>query len=65
MSIHAIARARKKVLEKINGSNVEQYSRVWYYASELLKAMPNGTVLVMTEDGEAEDVLVACCLGHH
>ncbi|XP_063943790.1 uncharacterized protein LOC135150742 [Daucus carota subsp. sativus] len=52
VSIYAIARAKRKALEKINGRHVEQYSRVWDYAQELLKAMPDSTVLVTTENAE-------------
>ncbi|XP_074383321.1 uncharacterized protein LOC141724920 [Apium graveolens] len=50
VSIYAIARAKRKALQKINGKHVEQYSRVWDYDNALLKAFPDSTVLVMTED---------------
>ncbi|XP_074327925.1 uncharacterized protein LOC141665838 [Apium graveolens] len=56
VSIYAIARAKRKALQTINGKHVEQYSRVWDYANALLKALPDSTVLVMTEDaGGAEE----------
>ncbi|XP_074364979.1 uncharacterized protein LOC141706040 [Apium graveolens] len=57
VSIYAIARAKRKVLRTINGKHVEQYSRVWDYANALLKALPDSTILVMTEDaGGTEEV---------
>ena len=55
VSIHAIGRAKRKALEKINGNYAEQYSKLWDYASELRKAMPGSTVPLMTEDGQAEE----------
>lgn len=50
VSIYAIARAKKMALQKIRGRHDEQYGQVWDYANELLKAMPDSTVLVMIED---------------
>ncbi|XP_074337570.1 uncharacterized protein LOC141674769 [Apium graveolens] len=52
VSVYAIARAKKKVLDNINGKHVDQYGRVWEYGEQILKVMPQSTVQIMTEDQE-------------
>lgn len=41
-------------LESINGKHMEQYSKLWDQVAQLKKVMPKSTILVMTEDGEAD-----------
>lgn len=55
VSVFAIGRAKRKALEKIRGKHVDQYAKLWDYGNELLKAMPDSTIQLMTEDQELED----------
>ncbi|WOG93543.1 hypothetical protein DCAR_0312829 [Daucus carota subsp. sativus] len=55
VSIFAIARAKRKALAKIKGQHVDQFGKVWEYGNELLKAMPDSTIQVMTEDQVLEN----------
>lgn len=41
---HVLRRAKRKCLRIINGTDDEQYGRLWDYKNELLKRNPNSTV---------------------
>lgn len=55
VSIFVIARAKRKALEKIYGNHVEQYEKLWDHGNELLKVIPDNTILIMTDDEELAD----------
>ena len=44
VSVFAIARAKRKALQNINGKHVDQYGRILEYGDQLLKVMPQSTV---------------------
>lgn len=41
---------KRKALAKINDNQVDQYGKAWEYENELLKVMPDSTILVMTKE---------------
>jgi hypothetical protein len=48
-------RARKKALELIEGSFVEQYGRIWDYCAEVRRTNPNTTMIMKTRPPTNED----------
>ena len=52
VSKHAVYRAKTRALMKINGTHEAQYARVWDYAYEIKKVLPESTVKILCEDPE-------------
>ncbi|KAL2249690.1 UNVERIFIED_CONTAM: hypothetical protein Sindi_2442700 [Sesamum indicum] len=48
-------RAKRKALEKLEGSPEYQYTRLWDYADEIRRTNPGSTVIVGTEDVGGEN----------
>ena len=48
---HILRKARKKCMKIINGTQEEQFQRLWDYKIELLKRNPNSTVEIEIDPG--------------
>lgn len=53
VSRHAVYRAKRKALLKINGTHQIQFEEVWNYGNELQRVMPDTTVKILTEEPDA------------
>ena len=49
---HVLRRAKRKCLKAINGSDADQYAKLWDYKQELLNRNPNSTVEMEFEEGK-------------
>ena len=49
VSKHAVYRAKTKALMKIKGTHAVQYSKIWDYAYQLRKILPESTIKIPTK----------------